>query len=758
MKKVLLALLLSCLTFISVRAAPLLYEGFNYADGSITTNSGGTWIRHSGSAAAPGDAIVHNHRLENSATGGTLSRQDDVHTNITSQAGIVYASFTVNCTNLPNALGTYFAHFYVNSSTFYGRVFALVGNGGPNIPTNFTAQPKTFRLGIAGAAGAATKVFPADLAMNTDYQVVVGWNGSAGLIDNVPSDTARLWVNPLSSTDTGVNSSDSVATPSAVVGYGFRQASSFGNAFFAITNLAVDTTFSGAATAVWSATPVAPVIVYQPQSTNVLTGNTATLAAVATGQSLADLTYQWQKNDGSGNYTNIDVSFNPTATANVLTIPGVSASDAGQYRLTVTNPTSLLFATSQPATVSVHNQVGPDQICGQPTNTTVFYGQTATLSVCAVGEPGDSYQWYYNTVSNYSGSAIDGVTVGTNDTGQTSAVLNIANVRPANTTTGYYYCIVTAFNTQTTNTAIVQVSAIPVPAVSIYELRGMVDGTFYLPTNTTALWQATGTVTTYTNLTAAPNMSIVIQDATAGIGVFFGGNAANLPQAGDSITVIGSLGNFNSALQLNISAADPSNLLITNSHNNPLPTPYVLPLSFTNGIGFGGVSNVVRKYVGALVTFPNVGFTDAGGTFGTGQLTEIITNTCGDNFRVFFNAAASGVVSGQPVPTFPVSVTGPMSYFLTATAPDRSTGFELDPTRYVDIVSGATLLPVTISSIGSSAVTYGGGAGAQFVLLQSPDVTQSLGSWTRAQTNCGSPGSFTISTTGPGMFYRIKSE
>ena len=330
MKKVLIALLLSCLAFVSVRAAPLLYEGFNYADGSITTNSGGTWVRHSGSAAAPGDAIVHNHRLENSATGGTLSRQDDVHTNFTSQAGIVYASFTVNCTNLPNALGTYFAHFYVNSSTFYGRVHALVGNGGPNIPTNFTAQAKTFRLGISGAFGTATKVFPVDLAMNTDYQVVVGWNGSAGLIDNVPSDTARLWVNPVASTDTRVNSSDSVASPSAVAGYAFRQASSFGNAFFAITNLAVDITFSGAATAVWSATPVAPVIVYQPQGTNVLTGNTATLAAVATGQSLADLTYQWQKNDGSGNYTNIDVSFNPTATGNVLTIPGVSASDAGQ--------------------------------------------------------------------------------------------------------------------------------------------------------------------------------------------------------------------------------------------------------------------------------------------------------------------------------------------------------------------------------------------------------------------------------------------
>src|ERR1035441_67439 len=227
-----------------------------------------------------------------------------------------------------------------------------------------------------------------------------------------------------------------------------------------------------------------------------------------------------------------------------------------------------------------------DQICGQPTNTTVYYGQTATLSVCAVGEPGDSYQWYYNTASNYTGCSINESSCGATCLNETTATLTINNVQPGpvNSTTGYYYCIVTAFNTQTTNTHIVQVSAIPVPTASIYDLRGMVDDTFFLPTNTTALWSVTGIVTTYTNLTGAPNMSIMIQDATAGMGVFFSGNAANMPQAGDSITVIGSLGNFNSSLQLPINPADPSNLLKTNSHNNTLPTPYVLPLSFTNGI------------------------------------------------------------------------------------------------------------------------------------------------------------------------------
>jgi hypothetical protein len=784
MKKLLLPLVFTCLATVAYAAAPLWYDDFGgpvsaYADGSITSNAlpaGTVWIRHSGTATAPGDALIKNKVLEVAASSppapNPLSRQDDVHRNFATQVGIVYASFTFACTNLPNALGTYFASFYTNSSTLPCRVHAMVGNTavqgpGPNPPTNFVAQAGCFRLGInGGSASLAQRVFPVDLATNTWYQVVVGWNPTGGTIDNVPSLTARLWINPLTSTDTAYNSADSVTGPAAnpyTSAFAFRQAGSFGNAFFVISNVAVATTFNDAAQAVgWPTTEVAPAVVYNPKSTNVFLGQAVTLGAVASGQHLADLQYQWQKEDSSspGTYTNIDVSFNATANSLVFTVASAAASDAGKYRIKVTNPNDgTKTATSTSATVTVFSQTGPDQICGQPTNAAVYFGQTVQLSVCASGEPGESYQWYYNTVSNYSGCAINESSCGATCLNETTSTLTINNVRPANLNTGYYYCTVTAFNTLTTNTVIVNVTASPVPvAASIYDLRGMVDGTFYLPTNTTQPWEVTGVVTTYTNLTAAPNMSIMIQDSTAGIGVFFPGNAANRPEAGDSITVVGTLGNFNSMLQINISATDTSNYLKTNSHNNPLPTPYVLPLSFTNGIGYGGVSNVVRKYTSALITLPNVGFTDAGGTFGTGQLTEIVTNTCGDQFKVFFNAAASGVVSGQPVPTGPASVTGPMSYFLGQTVPDRSSGFELAPTRYVDIVSGATLQPVTIDSITASAIAYSGGAGSQFVLVGSSDVMQGLGSWTRVATNCASPGSFTISTGSGQQFYRISSE
>ena len=158
MKKLTALVFCSFLSAASMRADVMWQELFNYTNGPIIVTStnalpptNAVWIRHSGSAS-PSDAIVNNNRLENSATGGTDSRQDDVHRNFpaayTNNGPIaVYASFIVNCTNLPNAAGTYFAHFYSNSSTFYGRIYALVG-------TNL-CLPNTYRLGISGSSGAA---------------------------------------------------------------------------------------------------------------------------------------------------------------------------------------------------------------------------------------------------------------------------------------------------------------------------------------------------------------------------------------------------------------------------------------------------------------------------------------------------------------------------------------------------------------------------------------------------------------------------
>jgi hypothetical protein len=106
--------------------------------------------------------------------------------------------------------------------------------------------PSTWRLGISGANGTVNQIYPVDLALNTDYQVVVGWNPTSAQVDQLFSLAASLWVNPINSSDIGLPTGDIVTSPAVAQGYAFRQASSSGTWFGLITNLAVATSFDEA--------------------------------------------------------------------------------------------------------------------------------------------------------------------------------------------------------------------------------------------------------------------------------------------------------------------------------------------------------------------------------------------------------------------------------------------------------------------------------------------------------------------------------
>ncbi len=77
---------------------------------------------------------------------------------------------------------------------------------------------------------------------------------------------------------------------------------------------------------------------------------------------------------------------------------------------------------------------------------------------------------------------------------------------------------------------------------------------------------------------------------------------------------------------------------------------------------------------------------------------------------------------------------------------------------------GPTPTPVTSFGIASGpgsdlTLSYSGGTGSQFVLLQTNNVTAPLVNWLRVKTNTSSPGSFVITPgSDPQQFYRIKSE
>ena len=136
-------------------------------------------------------------------------------------------------------------------------------------------------------------------------------------------------------------------------------------------------------------TPVS--ITTQPTSLTVTQGIAATFRVIAAGS--APLGYQWRFAALGLGETNI-----PGATSATFTLNGPQASNAGDYRVVVSNPVSAL--TSQVATLTV---LVPPAISQQPQGRTVQSGSNVTFSVTATGAS-LSYQWRKN------GTAIPGAT------------------------------------------------------------------------------------------------------------------------------------------------------------------------------------------------------------------------------------------------------------------------------------------------------------------------------------------------------------
>ncbi len=706
--------ILSFFAAISMRAAVIWQDTFNYADGAIITNSiigpgtNSVWLRHSGSAN-PSDAIVKNHRLENSFS-GTGGRQDDVRRTFNSYTNgpaiPVYASFIVNCTSLPNAAGTYFAHFTTNNPTagFCGRVYALVG-------TNL-CQPGTYRLAISGMSSTAPnpQIYPVDLATNQDYQVVVGWDPAVNW-------QATLWVNPISSSSYSTLSGDLATQPSTVCYLAFRQASSFGSWFATISNAVTATTFDEAATNVWATNAVPPSIVYQPivGVTNFV-GATFSLAAVATGQGLGDLTYRWQQNG-------VD---RPGATANILNISSAVTGDSGNYTLIVTTPYGLT-ATSSVAKVLISTAPVPPSFVTQPGSQTLYRGQNVILTTTVVSPGNVTFTWYSNNVVT---------TAGVSSSGDTSTL------ELDNAVTNYSATYkVAATNDVITTSGVVSTNAVVMvlnpQAVTIAYLRSLQDSANgYLPTNTTTPFQVTGIITTYTNTTTGDTASYYLQDGTAGINIFATFGSTFRPQLGDVVTYVGVMSSYATGLELyaDTTTRPYTSYVVLSNNIAGLPTP--LPVSFdvTNNL-----DNMNYNIAGLLVKLSDVYFGTNAGTIITNHIITV-TNSAGKTFALQTFALDQDTL-GQTFPAYAYSVSGVMYGF--------NTNFTLAVTRFADIVTTAP--PPVILNLG-----YAGGiltftwSDSSYVLQSSANVTGTYSTITGA-----SSGFTTNTTTHSTLFYRL---
>ena len=138
---------------------------------------------------------------------------------------------------------------------------------------------------------------------------------------------------------------------------------------------------------------VAPTITTPPADQTVIAGSGASFTVVATGTPTP--TYQWQKNT-------VDI---PGATAATLALTNVQPTNAGSYRVVVSNPGGTI--NSSPATLTVQT---PPVIATPPASQSVLVGDNVSFAVLATGTSPFTYQWSLIDIPLTNGPGISGAT------------------------------------------------------------------------------------------------------------------------------------------------------------------------------------------------------------------------------------------------------------------------------------------------------------------------------------------------------------
>lgn len=158
------------------------------------------------------------------------------------------------------------------------------------------------------------------------------------------------------------------------------------------------------------------------------------------------------------------------------------------------------------------------------------------------------------------------------------------------------------------------------------------------------------------------------QDNTAGIASY--GTIVNTVNMGDSVTITGTLKNYNQLLEL-----DPTTSVVVRSSGNPVPAPIIVtPIQLT------------ETYEARLLKLNDVTFVDAGGTFT--QKKFQFTSINGESGYIYVKNSQTDII-GKPIPSGLVSLTGILSQF-----------------DYASPTAGYQLLPRTINDIQLTSSIY----------------------------------------------------
>jgi len=150
--------------------------------------------------------------------------------------------------------------------------------------------------------------------------------------------------------------------------------------------------------------PGPPWVTTQPSNVVAFIGANVAFTVSASSDSVAPLSYQWQKNG-----TNLaDGGIFSGCTSRTLTLTDISSADAGTYSVMVTNFVGSV--TSGGATLTLTSS--PPVITLQPTNQLVLPAGTASFSVAAIGNLPLLYRWRHDGTNLADGINVSGATAG----------------------------------------------------------------------------------------------------------------------------------------------------------------------------------------------------------------------------------------------------------------------------------------------------------------------------------------------------------
>jgi fibronectin-binding autotransporter adhesin len=635
--------------------------------------------------------------------------------------------------------------------------------------------------------GANTKSGTIDLAANTLYDIVLEWfNGTGG------SKAQLLWMPPGDVT--------AVIIPTEYLllpGAGTLVKGGSGS-----LTLAGASTYSGN-TVVSSGTLIASVGSALGNG-NVTVADSATLTlgsstAVAAGVDLIV---------GAGAAA-VNLSYTGTDNIRALSLDGGSTYQVpGTYGSLASSAAHKFAVFTGSGILNVTGNASSTALVSSPT-TTAVYGSTVTLTATVSGAGGIPT----GTVTFYDGA---------NLLGTSSLVSGIASFSVNNLSVAYSHSLTAVYNGDSTHTGstsgaagLTTTVATLVPTVviankiydatttaTIASLAGMLasDSNYvHVATGYTATFAdkdvANGKAVTITGMTLAGSLATSYTLSTATTN-----STANITPKGLSVTGITAndrVYDTTTAATINVGAAALLTAEAPGVGTTADGKPYTgdtVTLVTGSAVGTFADANVGTA---KIVTISGLTLTDAQAfdysvntTTATNKINKASTqdaltsspNPSSAGGSVTFTATLSAVSPGAGIPTgnvtfyaanVPFSTNAMVSGVASASNASLPVGTTPIEARYTgdtnfvgvtnslpQVVNAASTSPTTISNIIGTTLTYGGGGGAQFVLLGTNDVSAPLANWARIATNGTTPGTFTVPAVGSAApkFYRIKSE